>query len=178
MEWKHEKTCLALGNLVHQNISLLFKWVWRDFSEPGSLWRKVIQCKYKYPPNFRIVDLQIPPSGVPWRDICPSILNNHDAKRIVVHRIRCKVGNGENSLFWHDNWIGESPLKILYPRLFSISPNQNATISSMGFWNGCSWTWTLAWKRSPRIRDTVECDSMQALLDHACLSLENNDQLI
>ena len=31
-------------------------------------------------------------------------------------------------LFWHDKWIGDVPLKILYPQLFLCSANKEACI--------------------------------------------------
>ena len=38
------------------------------------------------------------------------------------------VGDGSRILFWHDKWIGDVPLKILYPQLFLCSANKEACI--------------------------------------------------
>lgn len=80
----------------------------------------------------------------------------------------------ENSLFWHDTWVGESPLKLVFPRLFAISTQQNASIETMGLWNGATYTWALAWARPLRACDSLERDSLQSILDNVCLSLMNN----
>lgn len=39
---------LGVGNLLHCNLSLLFKWFWRYFNELSALWRKIVQEKYGY----------------------------------------------------------------------------------------------------------------------------------
>ena len=41
------------------------------------------------------------------------------------------VGDGSRILFWHDKWIGDAPLKILYPQLFLCSANKEACISDV-----------------------------------------------
>jgi ribonuclease HI len=38
-------------------------------------------------------------------------------------------------------------LKDEFPRLFSISLQQNATINEMGAWEGGNWNWNLSWRR-------------------------------
>ena len=41
------------------------------------------------------------------------------------------VEDGFRILFWHDKWIGDVPLKILYPQLFLCSANKEARISEV-----------------------------------------------
>ena len=41
------------------------------------------------------------------------------------------VEDGSCILFWHDKWIGDAPLKILYPQLFLCSANKEACISEV-----------------------------------------------
>ncbi|PWA66448.1 hypothetical protein CTI12_AA323810 [Artemisia annua] len=36
-----------------------------------------------------------------------------------------KVGNGESTRFWLDNWVGGGPLNVSFPRLFCIEVNKN-----------------------------------------------------
>ena len=56
---------LSIGNLLHRNVALLFKWMWRYFNNPDSLWRKIIQSKYNYSTSLVISDLKIPTRGGP-----------------------------------------------------------------------------------------------------------------
>ena len=41
------------------------------------------------------------------------------------------VEDGSRILFWHDKWIGDAPLKILYAQLFLCSANKEACISEV-----------------------------------------------
>lgn len=96
---------LSVGNLLHRNLALLFKWAWRLFSEPDSLWGKVIKSKYKYSCYLSPSDLEVPSHGGPWKKICGSILNHPLAKTLTLKGLRKKVGNGLNTLFWIDTWL-------------------------------------------------------------------------
>jgi hypothetical protein len=45
--------------------------------------------------------------------------------------IEMVTGRGARILFWHDLWCGETPLKTLFPVLFSCSSNKTAYIESL-----------------------------------------------
>ena len=103
---------LGLGNIHQKNLALLAKWVWRYLSEPHPLWRKLVQEKYHHGPLFSILDLESPKNGGPWRAICSALLSNPQAKALLMAKIKKKIGNGRDSFFWHDCWLGDQPLKI------------------------------------------------------------------
>ncbi|GJW15830.1 hypothetical protein Tco_0019963 [Tanacetum coccineum] len=44
--------------------------------------------------------------------------------------IRLKLGNGENTRFWVDNWYEGGVIKELFPRMFALELNKNTTVSS------------------------------------------------
>lgn len=103
MEFPKSLGGLGFGNLLHKNLGLLAKWIWRYLSEPQSLWRDVVSEKYKYEAPFSISDLHIiPHSGGPWRSICAALLKHPTSKMLLLSSIRKKIGNGVNSFFWHD----------------------------------------------------------------------------
>ena len=166
---------LGCGNILHRNLSLLFQWVWRFLHEPNSLWHEIISHKYGYDRAFIHHELTAPSHGGPWRNICASILKHPGAKNLLQYSIRRMVGNGANALFWLDQWLGNFSLKHKFPRLFLISSNPNATISSCGFWVGHTWKWNLKWCRNLRSRDLEEWNALQLLLSPVCLSTKEKD---
>ena len=50
------------------------------------------------------------------------------------------VGDGSHILFWHDRWIGDTSLKMIYLQLYACSNDKEACISDQEggnnrFWN-------------------------------------------
>ncbi|GJW28380.1 hypothetical protein Tco_0045255 [Tanacetum coccineum] len=43
--------------------------------------------------------------------------------------MRLKVGNGNNTSFWYDKWIGDSSLQIMFPRIFALENNKQVVVS-------------------------------------------------
>nr|GEW25580.1 hypothetical protein [Tanacetum cinerariifolium] len=41
-----------------------------------------------------------------------------------------QVGNGETTSFWDDVWLGDSPLKLTYPRLYFLEFSKHASVAS------------------------------------------------
>jgi len=77
--------------------------------------------------------------------------------------LRRVVGNGRNTLFWFDCWVGEMSLKLKYPRLFDLAVSKECSVEEMwrlGWMEGDrAWVWRrrlLAWEE-----DSVrECISL------------------
>jgi len=57
------------------------------------------------------------------------------------------VGNGMNTSFWRDIWVGNSSLCDSFPFLFSISKQKEACVRGMGD-DGGVMTWSLTWPRT------------------------------
>ncbi|XP_057809125.1 uncharacterized protein LOC131023599 [Salvia miltiorrhiza] len=57
------------------------------------------------------------------------------------------IGNGKNTLFWEDRWVGHKPLKFVFPRLFQLCVEKKAVISDLGRWANSEWIWDLKWRR-------------------------------
>lgn len=75
---------------------------------------------------------------------------DHDPTHSLLwfpNEIRRKVGNGVGTSFWHEQWFGNSNLKVVFPRLFSLSEQKEASVEEMGWWDGDVWRWRWHWRR-------------------------------
>ena len=113
---------LGIRKLVHFNQALLGKWLWRFGQEGTHLWRRVIATKYGEGQggwNTKVCR-QAHGCGL-WRSI------NDGWERFSKH-LALVVGDGSCILFWHDRWIGDTSLKMLYPHLYVCSNDKEACI--------------------------------------------------
>ncbi|GKA89082.1 hypothetical protein Tco_0810894 [Tanacetum coccineum] len=111
---------------------MLTKWVWRFHIEPQSLWHQIITSIHDPSRGFGSTIVTRQPLS-PWWPI--SNLNSSLSSvgvnlNLLLTR---KVGTGSSIAFWHDNWIGPSDLKSLYPRLFALETNKECRISDRCF---------------------------------------------
>ncbi|GKE47576.1 RNA-directed DNA polymerase, eukaryota [Tanacetum coccineum] len=60
--------------------------------------------------------------------------------------VKKKVGNGEETSFWNDAWLGDCPLKQTYPRLYSLELDKHSSVASKLRNNSLS----SSFRRSPR----------------------------
>jgi hypothetical protein len=128
------------------NSSLLAKWRWKLLTEDNDLWKKVVAAKYGAN-VFGKVKLDADEyrsfgSGW-WRDIC----RVDDGLGWFAQVASKKVGNGRNTSFWKEVWLGESSLASRFPRLFGISNQSEAVVSEVGRWENGVWRWRLEWRR-------------------------------
>ncbi|GKU93781.1 hypothetical protein SLEP1_g7347 [Rubroshorea leprosula] len=74
------------------------------------------------------------------------------------------VREGKETLFWHEVWAGDMPLKEKFNRLFSLSREKDVCVADMGEWKKGEWTWNWKWRRR---LFTWETDMLQDLLTTA-----------
>lgn len=89
--------------------------------------------------------------------------------------VRLKVGNGADTLFWFDRWVGDIPFHVRFRRLFDLSDNKFLTVAQMFHlgWGegGEAWKWRSrlwAWEEE----QLVEC---RLLLLSVVLQVNKND---
>lgn len=169
---------LNVSNLLFRNLGLLCKWVWRYFSESSSLWSQSIKAKYKYQSSMNMADLAPIKSGGPWRHLCNHLLKHQETKEILKIGSRKVIGDGDSTFFWHDIWIGNSPLKDIFPRLFLISSLPMASVADMGHWDSTVLRWNLPWIRDFRLRDRLEWEQLHPSLSQASFHLGENDKMV
>ena len=69
-----------------------------------------------------------------------SIKNGWD----TLHRfVSFKVGDGLSIKFWHDFWSREPPLKDIFPELFCVACNRDASVPNLISLSGASYQWNV-----------------------------------
>jgi hypothetical protein len=126
------------------NVSLLAKWRWRLLGGGEFLWKDVLREKY----GFEVGNLVVFPatfnlrlSYLWWKAIVK--LEDGLGERWFSSEVVREVGNEETTSFWNVAWRGGVSFQDKYPRLFSISIQQGASLREMGG-NG---DWVFEWRR-------------------------------
>jgi hypothetical protein len=157
---------LGVRDIRAVNISLLAKWRWRLLFDDNALWKEVLKGKYGDSVIGSVelgVDCKPWFSSLWWKDIC-GIGSNLGNDWLSSEIIR-KMGNGANTKFWKDCWLGPIPLCAKFPCLFSISLQKEETIANLLSPNVAE-GWNFSWRRRLFVWET-------GLLEELLLSLRS-----
>ncbi|KAI8524775.1 hypothetical protein RHMOL_Rhmol13G0175300 [Rhododendron molle] len=92
------------------------------------------------------------------------------------HYHKVQVNSGNATVFWEHTWLGETSFKEEYPRLFSLSIQQEAKVSNMwGDVNGRCWE--LLFRRRPFGREKQEMENLKRRLQGVILNPTKPDLL-
>lgn len=100
------------------------------------------------------------------------------AQKLVTSKFCKKISTGLDYFSWHDVWVGPSPLKSAFRRLFSLAALSNCTIVSMGLWDGLRWSRAFSWIRPLRNCDKLEKENLIILLESVSLSQSGLDCMV
>ncbi|GJT94647.1 hypothetical protein Tco_1090165 [Tanacetum coccineum] len=96
---------LGVSSFFAMNRALLFKWVWRYISNGSSLWSCFITAIH----------------GSHRALISPLSRSKRSPWNVIVREL---------TSFWEDVWLGDSPLKHTYLRLYFLELNKHASVAS------------------------------------------------
>jgi hypothetical protein len=117
-----EQGGLGIEVLELKNKCLLAKWLFKILNEPG-VWQELIKNKYLHSQTLSQVVAK--PCDSPfWKGLIK-------VKEDFFDRGSFEVGNGENTRFWEDKWIGDKPLAHEYPSLYGIVQRKQVTVASV-----------------------------------------------
>ena len=96
----------------------------------GLLWSEVSKSKYGGLKGL-LCEECLSSSSMWWRDL-REVSGAKSESRWFEKFIEWKVGDGEKTKFWFDNWVGDQPLGISFPRLFLNSNKKIYIVANMG----------------------------------------------
>ncbi|GJW56899.1 RNA-directed DNA polymerase, eukaryota, reverse transcriptase zinc-binding domain protein [Tanacetum coccineum] len=123
-----EKGGLRVSSLFALNRGLMFKWIWRFYTQNTLLWVRVVKAIHGDDGN---VGGHVK-SGAKscWLDI---VRETHALKTKGINLLDCmhvKLGNGDKTVFWEDIWIDGKTLKNRFPRIYSLESCKLITVGA------------------------------------------------
>ncbi|GJU99732.1 RNA-directed DNA polymerase, eukaryota, reverse transcriptase zinc-binding domain protein [Tanacetum coccineum] len=119
---------LGVSSFFAQNRALLFKWVWRFYTDKSSLWSSFIKAMHGS--HGAIGDSSQFHNRSTWRDILNACQSLKAQGIDLFQYIRKKIGNGEQSSFWNDIWLDDVAFKDQYGRLFALEDSKLISVAS------------------------------------------------
>ncbi|KAL6347674.1 hypothetical protein AAG906_026202 [Vitis piasezkii] len=117
---------LGLRYLKDFNHALLGKWLWRFPIERESFWRRVIVGKFgEVQGGWTTREVRESYGTGLWKDI-------RKGWEEFFLKTRIRIGNGRQTRFWWDIWVGDSKLKDIFPLMFRIAANNSVVVAD--FW--------------------------------------------
>ncbi|GAU24549.1 hypothetical protein TSUD_148900 [Trifolium subterraneum] len=171
-----KKGGLGVRDVGIVNLSLLAKWWWRLLQPGRSLWKEVLVAIYGEHILHRVDwgESRIPSSASRWwKDIC-ALDKVVESKNWLVESMARKIGNGNATYFWTSWWIGDAPLAVVFPRLYSLSNQKDYMVGDVWENLGDSRGWTFSWRRD---LFQWECDlavHLREILEAVVLSEEDD----
>ncbi|GJW43787.1 RNA-directed DNA polymerase, eukaryota, reverse transcriptase zinc-binding domain protein [Tanacetum coccineum] len=116
---------LGVSSLYALNRALLFKWVWRFLSRNNSLWSRTITAIHG--PYDQILSAAFPSN---WSKIIKEVVVLKEQGIDLISHCKVKIGNGRNTRFWKDYWLGDGRLCDKFPRLFALDTFKECSVMS------------------------------------------------
>jgi hypothetical protein len=140
-----------------RNICLMSKWIYKLESGSEDLSCQILRNKYLRGAGF-YQSSEVGGSQF-WKSL-------HKIKKWVRMGLVYRVGNGRKCFFWHDVWLGDCPLKIQFPVLFSCCGQPDGTVAEV--FDGQRWV--LSFNRSLDHMGVAEWQAMNILLSGVVIS--------
>ena len=148
IELPKEMGGLGIGNIMHKNLILLFKWWWRFSEADNSLWKRILKSVHDIKGLKASTETFENVKEGTWAHLLRSDAETSKMRSIIEEGMIMKIGNGNSVRFWHDRWCEVGILKRAFPRLYTISLQKNLKVSQMGEWQDDVWSWHLTWRRN------------------------------
>ncbi|GKB93871.1 RNA-directed DNA polymerase, eukaryota, partial [Tanacetum coccineum] len=118
---------LGVSSFFAHNRALLFKWVWRFFTDESSLWSSFIKALFGIHGALGCV-LRTHQRST-WTDIIHAIQSLNDKGINLFQFIQKKIGNGEKTLFWDDIWSSDIAFKDQFKRLYALEVSKSISVA-------------------------------------------------
>lgn len=130
---------LGVRDLGAFNKALLGKWRWRMLHEHDQLWCRLLMAKYGDDQSSKV--------SLWWKDLFKVTMGD-GVDNWFANGVSRRLGEGDKTGFWTEDWYGFGPLCVKFPELYRISGQQSLNLKEMGFWTDNKWVWDFKWSQS------------------------------
>lgn len=130
---------LGVRDLDQFNVALLGKWRWRMLHEQEQLWCRVLISKYGKGHNSR--------ASAWWKDLLTSCVGE-PAGLWFENGLCWRLGEGNYTHFWEENWHGQGIFQERFADLFRLSEQKGMTLMEVGKWVDGKWIWDFKWSEN------------------------------
>ncbi|PNX99671.1 cysteine-rich receptor-like protein kinase, partial [Trifolium pratense] len=140
------------------------------------LWKEVLVARYG---SLILHDvdwsfLRANPSASIWWKNIVALDNVVPGKNWLVDSMARKLGNGLSTSFWNTKWIGEVPLALAFPRLFSLSNHKDNVVQDFLESEEGIRSWSFSWRRNLFQWEEDRVVVLKELLESATFTLEDD----
>ncbi|GJZ01186.1 RNA-directed DNA polymerase, eukaryota [Tanacetum coccineum] len=121
-----ERGGLGVSSLYALNRGLMFKWVWRFYTQDSSLWARVIKAIHGDDGKMGVITRAGSKSC--WMNIVHETNALLNKGIDLIKFMRIKLGNGQITSFWEDMWSEGDTLKNRYPRIYALESSKSITV--------------------------------------------------
>lgn len=140
---------LGVQVLAWKNTAILAKWWWKARIDKSKLWHRVLTCKYGE--NFFSNPKGGKTHSSPMIRHIAAVQDFGQMKLFNPSDLVWKLGQGDKSRFWKDNWLRNTILADRFQRLYMLSIHKNASVGSMlNIWNSARTGSSIHWRRDLR----------------------------
>lgn len=126
---------LGILDLSDMNKGLTVKWIYNYVNNTNVLWRKVVCVRSKSDPNRLLAFLGNCDSKSLLLGFVKRSLERNDRVRDLVNQhLRALIGNGQNTDFWNDDWMGRRQLCTIFLRIFALACSKSSLVKNFGSW--------------------------------------------
>ncbi|KAL8482942.1 hypothetical protein ACS0TY_025841 [Phlomoides rotata] len=139
---------LGIKNLEWFNLALFGKWGWKALSEKESLVSKVLDSKYgdflECCERFSVSKKSDPYWSSWWLSLIKFVGTN----KWFRDNVSRTIGDGNDTKFWYDKWLGGRCFKDMFPRLFLIDINKLCSVADRLSMEENGWKYLAKWRRN------------------------------
>ncbi|GKV30550.1 hypothetical protein SLEP1_g39351 [Rubroshorea leprosula] len=167
---------LGVKDLDRFNMALLGKWRWRLVVEKEALWNRVVEAKYGFRRRRDWEGREVKTNSSFWWKALWKLDEERGSNEGWVYKGVVKtVGEGNDTLFWHEKWCGDVPFREKFNRLFRLAEDKDALVKNMGEWRNGEWIWKWRWSRELLGREVTLVQDLNSLLHGSKLEQGKQD---